>query len=80
MAGQSKDIGIGNAKLEGGNLVGGPLGGPGREGKRLDKPQQESGDYTFAGVPTTPLRGVPSEHTMTGVKNNSRNRVMRGGK
>lgn len=57
MAGQSKDIGIGDASLEGGNLIGGPLGGPGREGKRLMTPQQASGDYTGPGVPTNPLRG-----------------------
>jgi hypothetical protein len=59
MAGQSKDIGIGDANLEGGNLIGGPLGGPmsGRPGKRLETPQQAGGDWTGPGVPVTPLRG-----------------------
>jgi hypothetical protein len=63
MAGQSKDIGIGDAKLDGGQLIGGPLGGPGREGKRLMTPMQASGDYTGPGNPHTPLRGTSSEQS-----------------
>ena len=63
MAGQSKDIGIGDAQLEGGNLIGGPLGGPGREGKRLVEPQAANGDYTGPGVPTNPLRQNMTQQT-----------------
>ncbi len=72
MAGQSRDIGIGNANLDGGNLIGGPLGGPGREGKRLMTPQQASGDYTGPGVPTTPMRtaGKPQTPKVKGNPNN----------
>ena len=80
MAGQSKDIGLGNATLEGGNLIGGPLGGPGREGKRLVRPQQLDGDYTGPGVPTTPLRGSGMPQTMSAGKNNPRNVNMKEGK
>lgn len=69
MAGQSKDIGIGDARLDGGQLIGGPLGGPGREGKRLVTPMQASGDYTGPGNPHDPMRNATSQRR-GGAKNN----------
>lgn len=79
MAGQSKDIGIGDANLEGGNLIGGPLGGPGREGKRLVTPQQAQGDWTGPGVPIGPMRNAQGPQTPK-VKGNPANRNMAEGK
>ena len=79
MAGQSKDIGIGDANLQGGNLIGGPLGGPGREGKRLVTPQQANGDWTGSGVPVNPMRAVSNKSSQT-AKGSPRNPNMAEGK
>jgi hypothetical protein len=63
MAGQSRDIGIGSDNGGGPLSTGGPLGGPGRPGTRLVTAQQDQGDFTGPGVPTTPLRGVPGSQS-----------------
>lgn len=51
--------GVGRSNGGGSLSTGGPLGGPGRPGKRLVTAQQDLGDYTGPGVPTDPFRGVP---------------------
>lgn len=43
------------------NSTGGPLGGPGRPGKRVDAAQADSGDFTGPGVPHGPMRQVTSQ-------------------
>ena len=56
-----KNIGIGNDNGGGPNSTGGPMGGPGRPGKRLVAAQQDSGNFTGPGVPTNPLRQVSEQ-------------------
>lgn len=51
------------------NSIGGPLGGPGRPGKRLDAPQTDSGDYTGPGVPHNPMRGTSSQRNQNPKRN-----------
>jgi len=48
--------GVGNSNGGGPLSTGGPMGGPGRPGKRLVAAQQDSGNYTGPGVPTNPFR------------------------
>lgn len=69
-----KNIGIGNDNGGGPLSIGGPLGGPGRPGKRLDAPQQDSGDYTGPGVPKNPLRGSSGQRSQ-----DNKNNPVRGG-
>ena len=56
-----KSIGIGTDNGGGPASTGGPMGGPGRPGKRLVAAQQDSGNYTGPGVPTNPLRSVTKQ-------------------
>jgi hypothetical protein len=51
----------GNYNGGGPNSTGGPMGGPGRPGKRIDAAQQDSGDYTGPGIPHNPMRGVSKQ-------------------
>ncbi len=51
--------------------TGGPLGGPGRPGKRLDAAQQDSGDYTGPGVPHNPMRGKSGQRNQASKQNPS---------
>jgi hypothetical protein len=53
--------GVGDSNGGGPKSTGGPLGGPGRPGKRLDAAQQDHGDWTGAGVPNNPFREVTSQ-------------------
>ncbi len=53
--------GVGNSNGGGPLSTGGPLGGPGRPGKRLMTAQQDSGNYTGPGVPHDPFRAVSSQ-------------------
>lgn len=53
--------GVGNSNGGGPLSTGGPLGGPGRPGKRLVAAQQDSGNYTGPGVPNNPFREVTSQ-------------------
>ena len=61
------------------NSTGGPLGGPGRPGKRVDAAQQDSGNYTGPGVPHNPMRGVSSQKSLNAQKTNPANRYMNEG-
>ncbi len=72
-----KKIGIGNDNGGGPNSTGGPMGGPGRPGKRLVAAQQDSGNYTGPGVPHDPMRGVSEQPKGSMVrKTNPSNSVM----
>lgn len=71
MSGQSKSIGIGNSNGGGPLSTGGPLGGPGRPGKRLVTAQSDMGNRTGPGTPVNPMREVTTQKN--GAKNNPAN-------
>lgn len=53
--------GVGRSNGGGPLSTGGPMGGPGRPGKRVDAAQTDSGDYTGPGVPSDPFRQNSSQ-------------------
>lgn len=53
--------GVGRSNGGGPLSTGGPLGGPGRPGKRLVAAQQDHGDWAGAGVPNNPFREATSD-------------------
>lgn len=53
--------GVGNSNGGGPKSTGGPMGGPGRPGKRLQAAQQDAGNYTGPGVPHNPFREVTTQ-------------------
>lgn len=53
--------GVGNSNGGGPKSTGGPMGGPGRPGKRLMAAQQDHGNFTGPGVPNNPFREVTSQ-------------------
>lgn len=69
MSGKNTD---GNSNGGGPKSTGGPMGGPGRPGKRIDAAQQDSGNYTGPGVPHNPHRGVSTQRSQDS-KNNPSN-------
>lgn len=68
----------GNYNGGGPKSTGGPMGGPGRPGKRLDAAQQDSGNYNGPGVPHNPHRGVTKQRNMD-MKQNPPSRAMDSG-
>lgn len=59
----------GNYNGGGPNSTGGPMGGPGRPGKRIDAAQQDSGNYTGPGVPHSPSRSVSEQRRQSQKQN-----------
>lgn len=56
-----KNIGIGSSNGGGPLSTGGPMGGPGRPGKRLVAAQQDHGNWAGPGVPNNPMREVTKQ-------------------